>query len=219
GLIAAYVHGGRSRKGKALLVAGNLLSARLERRAEGQLMRAALELETSRAALALDPLRLAMAEWLTMLIADCLPEGEAFVPVYESALAMFDLLDTEANAALLGKALAQFELMLLAALGFRLDLETCAATGVTGGEADLAFVSPRTGRAVGRVAGTPYEGRLFPLPAFLIDMDEAPPARTDIEAALAITRHFIRRDALPAHRADRSLAARDRVDARLAKGF
>ena len=41
----------------------------------------------------------------------------------------------------------RFELLALHELGFALDLTACAATG---SEGDLAYVSPRTGRAVSR---------------------------------------------------------------------
>ena len=41
----------------------------------------------------------------------------------------------------------RFELLLLQELGFALDLDRCAVTGATD---DLAYVSPRTGRAVSR---------------------------------------------------------------------
>lgn len=58
----------------------------------------------------------------------------------------------------------RFELALLAELGFGLDLSECAATG---GDADLVYVSPKSGRAVSRAAGEPWRDQLLPLPAFL----------------------------------------------------
>ena len=59
---------------------------------------------------------------------------------------------------------AAWELALLAELGFGLDLERCAVTGAT---EDLAWVSPKSGRAVSRAAGAAWAERLLPLPAFL----------------------------------------------------
>ena len=47
---------------------------------------------------------------------------------------------------------------LLADLGFGLDLSSCAATGT---RENLAYVSPRSGRAVSAEAGKPYLDRLF----------------------------------------------------------
>lgn len=215
GLVACYVHGGRSRKTKGILTPGNLVAAELEARSEGQMARARLELEASRAALALDPLSIAMVEWLTQLIADTLPEGEAFPGVFSRLSALLLLLDADAPAMATGETLARFELALLIDLGFQLDLASCAATGQTH---NLAYVSPKSGRAVSRDAGAQYRDRLLPLPGFLIE-GGAPAHADDVEAALRLTRHFILRDLLPAHRADRTIAARDRVDTRLRKRF
>ena len=55
---------------------------------------------------------------------------------------------------------------MLEELGFGLDLERCAATGSND---DLAYVSPKTGRAVSRAAGEPYRDRLLALPRFLYE--------------------------------------------------
>src|SRR5437764_59892 len=79
-----------------------------------------------------------------------------------------------------------WECDLLAALGFGLDLRTCAVTGTSD---DLAYVSPRSGRAVSRQAGLPYHDKLLPLPAFL--WRDAPGDAADIAAGLAMTRHFL----------------------------
>ena len=75
---------------------------------------------------------------------------------------------------------------MLAALGYGLDLTSCAATGATD---DLAYVSPRTGRAVSREAGLPYRDKLLALPQFLWREAAATPA--DIIAGLRLTRHFL----------------------------
>ncbi|MDP1911283.1 MAG: DNA repair protein RecO C-terminal domain-containing protein, partial [Hyphomicrobium sp.] len=80
-----------------------------------------------------------------------------------------------------------FELQLLTELGFGLDLSSCAASGVT---KDLAYVSPKSGRAVSRSAGEEWRERLMPLPSFLREVDVSiTPA--DIAAAFALTGHFL----------------------------
>ena len=66
--------------------------------------------------------------------------------------------------------MVRFELMILAELGFGLDLTACAATGTT---EDLVHVSPKSGRAVSRAAGEPYRDRLLPLPGFLLGIGTA----------------------------------------------
>ena len=80
-----------------------------------------------------------------------------------------------------------WECELLAALGFGLDLTRCAVTGTSD---DLAYVSPRSGRAVSRDAGRPYHDKLLPLPAFL--WREAAADAAEIVAGLVLTRHFLR---------------------------
>ncbi len=62
----------------------------------------------------------------------------------------------------------------------------CAVTGTTEG---LSHVSPRTGRAVCLEAAAPYLERLLVLPAFLID--GGPASSADLEAAFALTGHFL----------------------------
>ena len=70
-------------------------------------------------------------------------------------LAILDWFDEPLVA---GALIARFELGLLDDLGFGLDLERCAATGTND---DLAYVSPKSGRAVSRSAGEPYGDRLL----------------------------------------------------------
>jgi DNA repair protein RecO (recombination protein O) len=89
--------------------------------------------------------------------------------------------------------LVRFELGLLEELGFGLDLGCCASTGAT---ENLAYVSPRTGRAVSAAAGAPYHDRLFPLPAFLRHPDAGQPAAADVIAGLRLTGHFLQRHIL-----------------------
>ena len=62
----------------------------------------------------------------------------------------------------------RFELQLLSEIGFGLDLERCVATGVSG---DLVYVSPKSGRAVSRLAGEPWADKMLRLPAFLRDRE------------------------------------------------
>ena len=76
-----------------------------------------------------------------------------------------------------------------------IDLSECAATG---SDIDLAFVSPRSGRAVSRQAGEPYVGKLLKLPRFLVNED-AGIDPGDIAAGFALTGYFLTRDVLEPH--------------------
>ena len=67
-----------------------------------------------------------------------------------------------------------FELVVLRELGFGLDLDRCAVTG----RADsLAYVSPKTGRAVSLEAGHAYRDRILALPPFLLGQGTRCPGR------------------------------------------
>ncbi len=72
---------------------------------------------------------------------------------------------------------------------------TCPNVPPTGVEANLSFVSPRSGRAVSRDAGQPYCNRLLKLPRFLLEEEASPPPQ-DVAAGFALTGHFLERDVL-----------------------
>jgi DNA repair protein RecO (recombination protein O) len=122
---------------------------------------------------------------MAALIAATLPERAAHPALYARSL---DLLGALGTAPDWPARYAAWELALLAELGFGLDLSRCAAPGTT---EDLAWVSPKTGRAVSRSAGAPWADRLLPLPAFLRMGWTDPPPAADIAAALALSGHFL----------------------------
>src|SRR5207302_2872515 len=93
-----------------------------------------------------------------------LPEGQPYPRLYLAFEGLLDAIEAAPSAAGWGAALVRYELLLLAELGFGLDLERCA---VTGGNDDLVAVSPRSGRAVSAAEAEPYAGKLLALPTFL----------------------------------------------------
>src|SRR5262249_28023294 len=91
----------------------------------------------------------------------------------------------------------RFELGLLEALGFGLALDRCAVTGATG---DLAYVSPKSGRAVSREGAGAYADKLLTLPPFLLGT-QARPNAGDIAKGLKLTGFFLEhRVFLPHHK-------------------
>ncbi|WP_041794091.1 DNA repair protein RecO [Pararhodospirillum photometricum] len=118
-----------------------------------------------------------------------LPERDPFPEVFDGLRLVLGLLAEEEEFLVWAGALACFERDLLDALGFGLDLESCALTGAL---EDLAYVSPRTGRAVTRAAAGPWIERLLVLPAFLRD-DSVPETPEAVGAALTLTGHFLGR--------------------------
>ena len=179
--------GGASRARAGVWQTGNLLHARWVGRLADQLGAFTAELVHPGAALAMDDaLALAVLSSACAVAEGALTEREPHPLVFAGLLALITRLPV--GAAVLGD-LVRWELAVLAELGYGLDLDRCALTGDTDG---LAWVSPRTGRAVSEAAAGPWKERLLPLPAFLHagEADAAGWAQ-----GLALTGHFLARDA------------------------
>lgn len=214
GLVAGYVRGARSRRMRPVLIPGNIVAADLRQRTPAQLAGMTVELEHSRAPLLAEPLPAAAIDWACGLTAAVLPEEHPYPDIHNALAAMLDAVEAAPAARGWARALVLYEYLLLASLGFGLDLASCAVTGRAG---DLAYVSPSSGRAVSRAGAAGYEARLLPLPAFLLD-SSAQAGWPDLMAGLAITGRFIARDLLPDRRVD-ILAARDRLTERLKRAI
>ena len=209
GLIAAYVRGARGRRMRPVLIAGNVVRAELSARTEAQLPQAAIELVHSRGPLLSEPLPAAAIEWSTALTATALPEGQPYPRLYTVLEGLLDAVEAAPSAIGWGAALVRYEVLLLAELGFGLDLNTCAVSGTND---NLVAVSPKSGRAVSAAEAEPYAGKLLPLPGFIRAGGQA--SWTDIAQGLELTGHFLMRDILT----DRSrpiAEARDRLVERL----
>ena len=160
---AGVVRGGTSRKIAPILQPGAQLGVSWRARLEEHLGSFTVEPLKSRAAVVMaDRTALAGLNAMTALLGFALPEREAHPRLYARSVAMFDLLgQSEAWPV----AYLQWELALLEALGFGLDLTACAVTGAVD---DLVYVSPKTGRAVSAEAAGDWADRLLPLPPELL---------------------------------------------------
>lgn len=185
---AGLVYGGGGSKARGLYQPGNHIRATWRGRLAEHLGSFAAEMITPHAALLLDD-----ALRLEGLLAACavaegaLPEREPHPAVFVGFKALLLAMAAPGWPAIYVK----LELGLLRELGFGLDLESCAMTGETAG---LAFVSPRTGRAVTEAAAAPYRDKLLRLPPFLLPgatLDDVPVA--DWLDGLALTAHFLER--------------------------
>jgi DNA repair protein RecO (recombination protein O) len=210
GIQAGYVRGGRSRRLRPVLVPGNVIQAEYRSRTDEQLPQLGVEMSVSRGSLLGESLPAAVIEWTTALAAAALPEAQAYPRLYEALDGLLSAVEASPNARTWAPSLARYELLILAELGFGLDLSECAATGSVD---DLVFVSPKSGRAVSGAGAGEYRDRLFPLPPFLLG-DAAPAGWDDVLDGLRITGHFLARDVLIDRQAD-ILAARERLLDRL----
>jgi DNA repair protein RecO (recombination protein O) len=224
------VKGGRSRRMQPFLQAGNSAEFVWRARLDEHLGAFAVEptrLRTARLMASAEALHaIGLVGALLRLIAERDPHPE----LYEAAILIADHIEDERLPALM----VRLEVEILSEAGFRLDLSRCASTGDTH---DLAYVSPKSGRAVSSVAGAPYRSRLLPLPAFLRqdylcdeilhdeilsdeplpdDLKRKNPPPCDIRDGFRLTEFFLNRDVF-APRGQRLPEARSAYLAELAK--
>jgi DNA repair protein RecO (recombination protein O) len=193
------IHGGASQKNRAVLQPGNSLHLTWRARLNEHLgtfhfeplrLRAGNLLEQRDALIGLNA--------FAAMTAAVLPEREPHVGVYGAAEVLLDA-TAEQDFAHWAPLYVRWEAGLLDELGFGLDLSCCAATGKTD---DLIYVSPRSGRAVSREAGSPYADRLLKLPTFLLGSQNAHPSSTDILEGLKLTAYFLLDRVLQPHGKD-----------------
>ena len=191
---AGRVRGGRSPRTLSIYQTGNLVLASWRARLEEHLGHLACEpVHGYVAALMDDPDRLAALAAAASTAEAAIPEREPHPEVFESLLQLLVALERDPNWAVV---YVRWERTLLADLGFGLDLARCA---VTGGAEDLAYVSPKTGRAVSRAGAGIYKDRLLRLPPFMVAGEAAantPVPLDDVAEALSLTGFFLQRHAL-----------------------
>jgi DNA repair protein RecO (recombination protein O) len=184
GLTKGYMRGAFDKRSRATVQTGNRVAVTWRSRLEDQLGNFSLEMLTCY------PARVfTQAAALSALTSACevlgtvLAERQVVPDLYERFIFLLDDLaspDWE-------KTYVRWELDLLKQLGYGIDLSRCALTGRTTG---LAYVSPRTGRAVTELAGEPYRTKLLPLPAFLT-MPSCPASCTDFIQGMRLTGYFL----------------------------
>lgn len=181
------VRGGRSRRIQPVLQAGNRVElvwrARLDEhlgmyQVEPIEMNAARLFDSASAVYGLQTL----AAHLRLL-----PERDAHAGLFEALALVIGHLGEPLAAA---ELLVRFELLVLEELGFGLDLSQCAATG---SRTELAYVSPKSGRAVSRAAGLEWQDRLLALPPFLLHGSGLRADAPAMDQAFRITGFFLGR--------------------------
>ncbi|MEO6300028.1 MAG: DNA repair protein RecO [Paracoccaceae bacterium] len=206
---AGVVRGGGSRRMAAVLEPGTQVQVTWSARLDEHLGVFVVEPLVSRAAILGDRLALAGLNAVCALLHVALAERDPHAALWVKTVALLDMLAAGADWP---KVYLRWELDLLEELGFGLDLSSCA---VTGSREDLAFVSPKSGRAVSRGAAGEWEARLLPLPAVLLG--QGPASGVEMVQGLALTGHFLNRG-LQAVLGDRGLPeARGRLLALLAR--
>jgi DNA repair protein RecO (recombination protein O) len=207
---AGVVRGGAGRKLAPLLQPGAQLEVTWRARLEDHLGAYTVEPLKSRAELMADREALAGLNAVTALLHFALPEREPHPVLYQKTMSVLDMLG---GSDLWPLAYLRWEMALLEELGFGLDLSACAVTGTRD---DLAYVSPRSGRAVSAEGAGDWADRLLPLPPEMLGAGSG--ARDSVLEGLRTTGHFLARWLAPAL-GDRPLPeARARLIDRLSRG-
>ncbi|MCO6186586.1 DNA repair protein RecO [Rhizobium sp. L1K21] len=181
------VRSGRSRAMQPVLQPGNLVELTWRARLEEHLGDYKIEPLRSRAAGLMESAVSVYGVQALAALLRLLPERDPHIHLYETLNVILDNFDTPVDAC---ELYVRFEVAMLNDLGFGLDLARCAATGT---KADLIYVSPKTGRAVSRVAGEPYADKMLKLPAFLSPEHNKAATGETIADAFAMTGYFLER--------------------------
>lgn len=184
------VKGGRSRRLRPVLQPGNLIEVTWRARLEEHLGQFQVEPLKLRAAAILENRAALSAVNALCAHLRLLAERDPHANLYDAAnIILENLEDIEAIANLL----ARFELALLDELGFGLDLSQCVASGST---QELVWVSPKSGGAVSKSAGAPYESQLLVLPAFLRSGNRSTQIANivELQQAFALTGYFLNKN-------------------------
>lgn len=181
---SGLVRGGNSRRLRPVLEIGNKVQVQWRARLSEHLGNFTVEpIKLHAATLMHERTSLVGLNAVCAMAKTVLPERQAFPQVF----AAFDVLMQNFKDVDIWPALyVRWEMGVLAALGYGLDLSICAATG---GNDNLTHVSPRTGRAVSASAAQPYLDKLLPLPPFM--RGERSLSGDDIANGLKLTGYFL----------------------------
>lgn len=180
---AGYVRGAHSRTMRGILEPGNLVSAAWQARDSDSLGTFKIEQEQNLASgLMGDSLKLGALQAACSLCDAAIPEREGHPGLFYGLAALLDALQGD----VWGASYVVWEIALLKELGFGLDLVRCAAGG---DPQTLAYISPRSGRAVSAKEGEPYKEKLLALPGFLRP-DKGAASHEEVLKGLTMTGYF-----------------------------
>lgn len=187
---AGVVRGGAGRKLAPILQPGSQVDLTWRARLEDHLGAFVVEPIRARSAVLGDRRALAGLTAVCGLLQVALPERAPQPELYALTVAVLDAI--EAGRADWPGLYLHWELALLEDLGFGLDLSCCAVTGAVEG---LAYVSPRSGRAVSREGAGDWADRLLPLPRCLTD--GTAPSEAEVLEGLSLTGWFLQHRLAP----------------------
>ena len=189
GVYRGFVNSVKSSKDKAIFQIGNLISFEFRARIEESLGQfATVDLVKSYCSkIMFDRFKLSCVNSLFSIIDHSFLERENHQLLFEKLIIFLQKVVDEDEAKNFLTDYVKLELKILQTLGYGIDLSSCV---VTDSEIDLAFVSPKSARAVCLEAGLPYKNKLLKLPNFLTDAkDEV--SENDLRDGLRLSGYFL----------------------------
>lgn len=184
GLYKGVVRGGKSKKIGPILQPGAQLNVTWRARLENHLGIFSPDLIQSRFSLVLNQRdRLAGLNAICSILRFALPERDPHYKLYDRTINLLNFLTNSSDWPLF---YLRWELMLLEDMGFGLDLTKCAVTNRT---EDLAYISPKSGRAVSKVAAGIWADKLLPFPECL--QVDSLNTMTDLSIGFEVTGYFL----------------------------
>ncbi len=193
GKITGFVKGALTKKKLGVFQLGNKISFNAYARLEDNMPSLkGIELLSSAAPSVLtNPQKLAVLSSFCELCYKTLPENEPLEGLIRSVICFMENLSADDWL----KNYAVFEFRLLYFLGIGLDLGSCVVSGRID---HLAYVSPKSGRAVCEEVGRPYQEKLFKYPHFALHRNIVPTLK-DVLDLLSMTEFFLKKNFFAVH--------------------
>ena len=192
GKVCGYVKSGVSKKTLATYQLGNLVRVDAWSRTDENMLSLRIELITPHAVNFISS-----AEKLTALTSfcslcnACLPELQPIDRFYYISESFINLIDEDNWLT----HYSLYEFYLLEFLGVGIDLSECSATGT---KENLAYVSPKSAKAVCSEAGEAYKEKLFKYPNFIANSNFNPPI-SEVKDLLKMTGFFLNKNFFAIH--------------------
>jgi DNA repair protein RecO (recombination protein O) len=171
GICRAFVKSHKSKRNNAIIQIGNLVSFTYSSRLEENLGNYSnLDLINCNSInFMFNKINLDCVQSIFTLVDDLFLENDPCRLLFDEIDDFLTFLNNDQQD--LNKVIAKYiklELNILKILGYGLDFSSCV---VTNSKVNLAFISPKSARAVSLEAGLPYANKLLKLPQFLLEND------------------------------------------------
>ena len=189
GRVRAVLRGGQSRKFRPILQMGNILDITWRARLSEHMGSVQIDVIKSYPEILDSRLTLAGVAALSSMLTTFVEDRDPQAQMFDATEKLYDLL---IHPDMWCVGYFYWELALLDALGFGLDLSKCVVTGDT---ENLLYLSPKSGCAISRQAAGEWADRLLPMPRIVMEKDKN---ISDVFDGLQVLSYFWLNKVIPA---------------------